>query len=229
MPTLAFLLDVDNTLLANDDVKKDFDEHLQVELGPALTQRFWAIYEQVRHEESVVDIPLSLKRLREQVPLSELDEQTYLHVHSIFDNYPFFNKLYPYVFDTLAYLKTLGTTVVVSDGDLIFQAEKIVNSHLADAVGGRVLIYTHKQEKIDDIMKNYPADHYVMIDDKPQILVDSKRIMGDELTVVFVQQGKYSLEKFPDGFVPDITVPHIGDVRFITAEEFLAMKQEKKQ
>ena len=229
MSTLAFLLDVDNTLLANDDVKKDFDEHLQVELGPALTQRFWAIYEQVRQEESVVDIPVSLKRLREQVPLSELDEQTYLHVHSIFDNYPFFNKLYPYVFDTLAYLKTLGTTVVVSDGDLIFQAEKIVNSHLADAVGGRVLIYTHKQQKIDDIMKNYPADHYVMIDDKPQILVDSKRIMGDELTVVFVQQGKYSLEKFPDGFVPDITVPHIGDVRFITAEEFLSMKQEKKQ
>ncbi len=227
MATLAFLLDVDNTLLANDDVKKDFDEHLQVELGPALTQRFWAIYEQVRQEESVVDIPLSLKRLREQVPLSELDEQTYLHVHSIFDNYPFINKLYPYVFETLAYLKTLGTTVVVSDGDLIFQAEKIVNSHLADAVGGRVLIYTHKQQKIDDIMKNYPADHYVMIDDKPQILVDSKRIMGNTLTIVFVKQGKYSLEKFPESFVPDITVPHIGDVRNITADQFLAGKLSK--
>jgi len=227
MPTLAFLLDVDNTLLANDDVKKDFDEHLQVELGPALTQRFWTIYEQVRHQESVVDIPLSLKRLREEVPLSELDEQTYLHVHSIFDNYPFVNKLYPYVFETLAYLKTLGTTVVVSDGDLIFQAEKIVNSHLADAVNGRVLIYTHKQQKIDDIMKKYPADHYVMIDDKPQILVDSKRIMGDTLTIVFVQQGKYAQEKFPDGFIPDITVPHIGDVRTITAEQFLAGKQSK--
>ncbi len=225
MPTLAFLLDVDNTLLANDDVKKDFDEHLQVELGPALTKRFWDIYEQVRHEESVVDIPQSLKRLREEVPLSELDEQTYLHVHSIFDNYPFFNKLYPYVFETLAYLRTLGTTVVVSDGDLIFQAEKIVAAHLADAVGGRVLIYTHKQQKIDDIMKNYPADHYVMIDDKPQILVDSKHIMGDKLTTVFVQQGKYSQEKFPGGFTPDITVPHIGDVRFITGEEFLGIKQ----
>ena len=227
MPTLAFLLDVDNTLLANDDVKKDFDEHLQVELGPALTQRFWDIYEQVRHERSVVDIPLSLKRLREEVPLSELDEQTYLHVHSIFDNYPFFDKLYPYVFETIAYLNTLGTTVVVSDGDQIFQAEKIVNSHLADAVGGRVLIYTHKQDRIDDIKKNYPVDHYVMVDDKPQILVDSKHIMSDELTTVFVQQGKYSLEKFPDGFMPDITVPHIGDVRNITAEEFLSGKQNK--
>ncbi|GAC1398669.1 MAG: hypothetical protein NVS4B12_03420 [Ktedonobacteraceae bacterium] len=227
MPTLAFLLDVDNTLLANDDVKKDFDEHLQVELGPTLTKRFWDIYEQVRQEESVVDIPLSLKRLREEVPLSELDEQTYLHVHSIFDNYPFFDKLYPYVFETLAYLKTLGTTVIVSDGDLIFQAEKIVNSHLADAVGGRVLIYTHKQEKIDDIMQHYPANHYVMIDDRPKILVDSKRIMGDKLTVVFVQQGKYSLEKFPEGFVPDITVPHIGEVRNITADQFLSVKQGK--
>ena len=76
-------------------------------------------------------------------------------------------------------------------------------------------------------MKNYPADHYVMIDDKPQILVDSKRIMGDELTVVFVKQVKYSLEKFPAGFVPDFTVPHIGYVRNITAEQFLAVKQEK--
>ena len=225
MPTLAFLLDVDNTLLANDDVKQDFDEHLQVELGSALTKRFWAIYEQVRQEESVVDIPLSLKRLREQVPLAELDEQTYLHVHSIFDNYPFINKLYPHVFETLAHLKTLGTTVVVSDGDLIFQAEKIVNSHLAEAVSGRVLIYTHKQQKIDDIMKNYPADHYVMIDDKPQILVDSKRIMGDKLTVVFVQQGRYSLEKFPDGFVPDLTVPHIADVQQFTAAQFLSGKR----
>ncbi len=225
MPTLAFLLDVDNTLLANDDVKKDFDEHLQVELGPTLTKRFWDIYEQVRHEESVVDIPLSLKRLREQVPLAELDERTYLHVHSIFDNYPFVKKLYPHVFETLAYLRTLGTTVIVSDGDLIFQAEKIVNSHLADAVEGRVLIYTHKQEKIDDIMKHYPADHYVMIDDKPQILVDSKSIMGDKLTVVFVQQGKYAQDKFPDAFVPDITVPHISDLQHITVEQFASMKR----
>ncbi len=228
MPTLAFLLDVDNTLLANDDVKKDFDEHLQVELGPVLTQRFWVIYEQVRKEESVVDIPLSLKRLREEVPLSEMDEQTYLHVHSIFDNYPFVNKLYPHVFETLAYLKTLGTTVIVSDGDLIFQAEKIVNSHLADAVGGRVLIYTHKQEHIADIMKNYPSDHYVMIDDRPQILADSKRIMDDKLTVVFVQQGKYSLEKFPEGFVPDITIAHISDLQHITAAQFSTVRTKQQ-
>jgi FMN phosphatase YigB (HAD superfamily) len=227
MPTLVFLLDVDNTLIDNDSIKKDFEEHLQVELGPTLTHRFWDIYEQVRHERNVVDIPLSLKRLREETPLAQLDEQTYLHVHSIFDNYPFFNKIYPYAFETLAYLKTLGTTVIVSDGDLIFQAEKIVTSNLADVVEGRVLIYTHKQQKIDDIKKNYPADHYVMIDDKPSILVDSKEMMGDELTATFVRQGKYALEKFPDAFTPDITVPHIGDLRNISAKQFFLTKKQK--
>ncbi len=227
MPTLVFLLDVDNTLIDNDSVKKDFEEHLQVEVGPTLTKRFWDIYEQVRHEENVVDIPLSLRRLREETTLSQLDEQTYLHIHSIFDNYPFFNNIYPYAFETLAYLKTLGTTVIVSDGDLIFQAEKIVNSNLADAVEGRVLIYTHKQQKIDDIKKNYSADHYVMIDDRPSILVDLKRSKGDELTATFVQQGKYALEKFPDAFPPDIMVPHIGDLRNISAEQFFLMKKQR--
>src|SRR5438128_6021334 len=121
MPTLVFLIDVDNTLIANDEVKKDLDAHLQVELGPGLTERFWELYEQVRMEESVVDIPLALKRLRKQTPLSELDEQTYLHVESIFENYPFFKALYPHTLETLQHLSTLGLTVIVSDGDMSFQ------------------------------------------------------------------------------------------------------------
>ena len=226
MPTLVFLLDVDNTLLANDDVKKDYEEHLQVELGPALTQRFWDIYEQVRRERSVVDIPLSLKRLREDVPLSELDEQTFEHVESIFYNYPFANKVYPHVFETLDYLKTIGTPVVVSDGDLVFQVQKITSSHLNEAVDGHVLIYTHKQQHIDAILKSYPADHYAMVDDKPQILVDSKHILSDKLTTVFVKQGHYSLEKFPQGFVPDITLQQIADLQNITREQFFTTKQQ---
>lgn len=220
MPTLAFLLDVDNTLLNNDEVKKDLDEHIQVELGPELTQRFWDIYEQVRNEKNVVDIPLSLARLREQTPLSQMDEQTYQHVHSIFDNYPFFKKLYPQTLETLKYLSTLGTTIIVSDGDLYFQAEKIVSSHLANAVEGRVLLYVHKQEHIDEIIKQYPADHYVLIDDKPQILMDFKKVMGDRVTTVFVNQGKYA-KQISEGFSPDITVEHIADLQHYSKEQFL--------
>src|SRR5579859_5499266 len=221
MQTLIFLLDVDNTLLDNDGIKEIWDQHLQVDLGPQLTKRFWDIYEQVRKEREVVDIPLSLSRLREQMPLTELDEQTYKHIHSIFENYPFYQALYPHAIETLQYLRTIGLTVIVSDGDQFFQAEKIVNSALAETVEGRVLLYIHKQEHIDEIMQTYPADHYIMIDDKPQILHDSQQIMRGRLTTVFVVQGKYAHGQLPTGFAPDITVSHIGDLRSYTREQFL--------
>ena len=220
MPTLVFLLDVDNTLIDNDKVKEDLNAHLQVELGPKLTARFWEIYEQARLERGVVDIPLSLQRLRAETPLSELDEQTFLHVESIFDNYPFFNALYPHTLETLHHLRTMGLTVIVSDGDQFFQHEKIYRSDLAEAVEGRVLIYTHKQEHLEEILAEYPADHYAMIDDKPDILMDSKAMMGKRLTTVFVKQGHYA-KSVPDNFTPDISVLHIGDLRYFTKEQFL--------
>lgn len=221
MPTLAFWLDVDNTLLANDDIKADLDRHLLVELGPELTQRFWDLYEQVRREKGVVDIPLALARFRGQTSQSELDDLTYGHVRSLFENYPFYQALYPNTLETLQYLRTLGRTVIVSDGDLHFQADKIINSSLAFAVEGRVLIYTHKQEHLDEVMHKYPADHYVMVDDKPTILADSKRILQNRLTTVFVLQGKYAHEEISEHFAPDIVVAHIGDLRQYTREQFL--------
>ncbi len=221
VPTLVFLIDVDNTLIDNDHVKSDLDAHIKVEMGDVLTTRFWELYEQARQESGVVNIPLALLRLREQTPLSELDEQTYLHVHSLFDNYPFFNALYPHTLETLNYLRTLGLTAIVSDGDMYFQAEKIFRSALAETVEGRVLIYTHKQEHLQEIMKQYPADHYAMIDDKPQILADSKSILGEKLTTIFVQQGKYATDQKPANFTPDISVLHFSDLRQFRTEEFL--------
>ena len=221
MPTLVFLIDVDNTLIDNDFVKSDLDEHIKVQMGETVTNCFWELYEQTREDGDVINIPLALKWLREQTPLSELDEQTYEHVHSLFDNYPFFNALYPYTLETLRYLRTLGLTVILSDGDLYFQAEKIFNSAIAETVEGRVLLYTHKQEHLHEIMQRYPADQYAMIDDKPQILAESKLILGNKLTTVFVQQGKYAAGPKPENFHPDISVQHFGDLRSYSAEQFL--------
>lgn len=223
MAALVFLLDVDNTLIANDDVKVDLDEHIKVWLGEKLAARFWELYEQAREQEGIVDIPLALQWLREETPLSEMDDETYLHVKSIFDNYPYFDKLYPHTLETLQHLRTLGLTVIVSDGDMHFQPEKIFRSDLAEAVEGRVLIYKHKQEHLDEIQRLYPADRYVMIDDKPDILADSQKIMGNNLTTVLVKQGKYASQVLPN-FTPDITVLHIGDLRTFTAEQFLPSK-----
>ena len=221
MPTLVFLIDVDNTLIDNDFVKSDVDEHIKVQMGETVTNRFWELYEQTREDGDVINIPLALKWLREQTPLSELDEQTYEHVHSLFDNYPFFNALYPHTLETLRYLRTLGLTVILSDGDLYFQAEKIFNSAIAETVEGRVLLYTHKQEHLHEIMQRYPADQYAMIDDKPQILAESKLILGNKLATVFVQQGKYAAGPNPANFHPDISVQHFSDLRSYSAEQFL--------
>lgn len=221
MPTLVFLIDVDNTLLDFDYVKEDLNEHLEVEIGEAITTRFWELYERTREETGEIDIPLALRWLREEIPLSELDEQTYLHVYSLFDNYPFFHVLYPHALETLQYLRTLGQTVILSDGDCYFQAEKIFNSDIAETVDGNVLIYTHKQEHFNEVMILYPADQYAMIDDKPQILTESKAILGNKLTTVFVQQGKYAAGPKPEHFHPDVSVQHVGDLRSYSADQFL--------
>jgi FMN phosphatase YigB (HAD superfamily) len=221
MPTLAFLLDVDNTLLDNDHVKQIWDERLDLEISPELAARFWDIYEQVRREEDVVDIPLALTRFREETPLATMDEMKYLHMCALFDDFPFAQELFPHAIETLHYLGTLGLTVILSDGDLYFQAKKISRSGLAEIVEGRILLYVHKQEHLDEIMSMYPADHYVMVDDKPKILADSKAILGKRLTTVFVLQGKYARGPLPEHFVPDITVERIGDLRNYGAEQFL--------
>ena len=221
MPRLAFFIDIDNTLLANDTIKDNLDQQMQEIIGTTLTSRFWQIYEDVRIEHSVVDIPLSLERLRAEVSIEEMDSQTYQRFTAIFDRYPFFENLYPDALETLYHLGTLGETIIVSDGDQYFQAEKITNSHIAAAVEGRVLIYIHKQQHLPEILQHYPADHYAMLDDKASILADCKALLGDRLTSVFVRQGKYARMPLPAGFTPDISVEHIGDLRQSTQEQFL--------
>ena len=220
MQTLVFLLDVDNTLLDNDAIKADWDKQLRGELGYTLTARFWEMYEQVRRERGVVDIPLALSRLHERTP--SMDEQTFQHIRSLFLNYPFYERLYPYTIETLEHLRSMGLTVIVSDGDSFFQAEKIMKSHLAMAVGGRVLLFTHKQEHLLEIMRAYPADHYVMVDDNALILRDAKQIMGNRLTTVLVMQGHYATHQRLEGFTPDLKVPQIGVLRIYRRDQILA-------
>jgi FMN phosphatase YigB (HAD superfamily) len=224
MASLTFWIDVDNTLLDNDRVKEDLDRHIRPALGDLLAGRFWDLYEAVRRDSGVVNIPLALERLRATAPPEELDEQTYLHVRSLFEHYPFFEALYPRALETLAYLRTLGLTVIVSDGDQFFQAEKIFSSNLAEAVEGRVLIYDHKQLHLQETMQRYPADHYVAIDDRLDILEESKRQLGGLLTTVFVEQGKYAARgKLATAFAPDIQVAQIAGLGSYSRADFMRL------
>ena len=113
----------------------------------------------------------------------------------------------------IGHLGAWGPTVILSDGDVVFQPRKVERSGIWDAVKGRVLLYVHKEQELDDVERRYPADHYVLVDDKVRILTEVKRAWGTRLTTVFPRQGHYAVEsetsKYP---APDVTVERIGDL-----------------
>jgi hypothetical protein len=99
-------------------------------------------------------------------------------------------------------------------GDVVFQPRKVERSGIFEAVDGQVLIYIHKEEALDDVEHRYPADHYVVVDDKLRILDAVKKIWGDRVTTIFPRQGQYAHDlKAIAGYLPaDLTVERIGDL-----------------
>lgn len=131
---VVVFFDCDNTLLDNDLVQQDLRAHLAREFGPASRDRYWAILEQLRTELGYVDYLGALQRYRVEV---ESDPQLLL-MSSYLVDYPFANRLYPGALDAIRHLGTKGLTVILSDGDVVFQPRKIQRSGLWDAVEGRV-------------------------------------------------------------------------------------------
>ena len=210
MTDTVFLLDVDNTLLDNDAVIADLRRHLVEEFGPEYDQRYWEIFEHLRVELGYADYLGALQRYRIEHPR----ETKVLKLSLFLLHYPFASRVYPAAFDAIRTLKARGRTVILSDGDVVFQPRKIERSGLWAAVDGEVLIYIHKEQMLDDVERRYPARRYVMVDDKRRILTAMKNVWGDRLTTVFVRQGHYAsdpavLAEYPDA---DISVGAIGDI-----------------
>ncbi len=206
----VFLLDVDNTLLDNDHVERDLRRHLAQEFGPEREERYWAIFEQLRTELGYADYLGALQRYRVEHPR----DPHLLNVSSYLLEYPFADRVYPGALDLIGRLRRHGPTVILSDGDVVFQPRKVVRSGLWDAVDGQVLIYVHKEEMLDDVETRYPARHYVMVDDKLRILAAMKQVWGSRLTTVFPRQGHYATdERIVGAFPPaDLTVETIGEL-----------------
>jgi FMN phosphatase YigB (HAD superfamily) len=212
---VVFLLDVDNTLLDNDRVQDDLREHLQDQFGTASRDRYWVIFEQLRSELGYADYLGALQRYRsEALQDPSSNDPRLLKMSSFLVDYPFTQCLYPHVLDVIARLHRWGPTVILSDGDVVFQPIKVLRSGLWKAVDGRVLIYIHKELMLDDVQRRYPARHYVMIDDKLRILAAMKATMGMRLTSVFPRQGHYALDPRSTAGYPaaDLTVERIGEL-----------------
>jgi len=207
---VVFLFDCDNTLLDNDRVQEDLRAHLTREFGSENSARYWEIFETLRAELGYADYLGALQRFR----LKDLNDTRLLFMSSFLIDYPFADVLYPGALDAIRHLRSRGVTVVLSDGDVVFQPRKIERSGLWDAFDGRVLVYIHKEEMLADVEQRFPAERYVMIDDKIRILTAMKAIWGARLTTVFVRQGHYALDaelvaRYPPA---DVTIERIGDL-----------------
>jgi FMN phosphatase YigB (HAD superfamily) len=221
---VVFLLDVDNTLLDNDRFGADLGARLEQAFGADQRDRYWAIFAALREELSYADYLAALEKFR--VGLD--DDPDLLQMSSFMLEYPFANRLYPRALEAIAHLCTLGLPVVLSDGDVVFQPRKIQRSGIWNAVQGRVLIYVHKERALDAMRRRYPARHYVMIDDKAQLLAAMKRVLGEKLTTVFVHQGHYAAQfaaQSANAVIdppPDLEIERIGHLLDHDLSDFLA-------
>jgi FMN phosphatase YigB (HAD superfamily) len=210
MDDAVFLLDVDNTLLDNDHIEGDLKRYLDREVGHESCIGYWSIFEQLRAEVGYADYLGALQRYRQ----ANVHDPRLLMVSTFLVDYPFANRLYPGSLDTIDHLGQWGTTVILSDGDVVFQPRKVQRSGLWEAVKGRVLIYIHKEQMLDDVKNRFPARHYVMVDDKLRILAAMKKQWRDDLTTVFPRQGHYALDQKIVAANPpaDISIDRIGQL-----------------
>jgi FMN phosphatase YigB (HAD superfamily) len=207
---VIFLFDVDNTLLDNDRVAADLQRHLASEISAEGAQEYWRIFEQLRNELGYADYLGALQRYRDKHPRAP----NLLCVSDFFINYPFAERLFPDAIKVVEYVQQWGPAVILSDGDVVFQPLKSSRSGLTNAVSGRVLIYVHKEQELDDVEQRYPAEHYVLVDDKLRILAAVKKIWGSRVTTIFVRQGHYAtdpkiLASYP---AADISIGRIADL-----------------
>jgi FMN phosphatase YigB (HAD superfamily) len=222
---LVFMIDLDNTLLDNDSVKKDIEARMLDILPGKLAQRFWELYEAVRTDLDVIDFWEQFHRLRAEA--TSPDEHAAIdRAAEALAEWDFSSRVYPHALETVLHLKTLGLPLVLSDGDPVFQPTKIHRCGVTQAVDGLVFIFVHKEKYLAKVREQFRAKHYVLVDDKPGILMRSKAVLEERLTTVHVLQGKYALDpKLAVDYTPDIVVERIGDLRGYTAQDFVRAAQ----
>jgi FMN phosphatase YigB (HAD superfamily) len=218
-PTTVFFFDVDNTLLNNDRVTEDLKEYLVRRVGDSSSKRYWELFEDLRLELGYADYLGALQRYRIERPR----DLKLLAVSHFMINYPFANRLFPESLDAVEHARQIGKPVILSDGDVVFQPLKVDRSGLYEVFEHHVLIYIHKELELEDAEAKYPADHYVMVDDKVRILAAIKKRWGGRVTTVFPRQGHYALDasqaaQYPQ---PDITIERIGELQKYSLEQMV--------
>ena len=74
------------------------------------------------------------------------------------------------------------------------------------------------------MQRRYPAAHYVVVDDKPNLLASMKLVLRERLTTVFVRQGHYALAPESNAVQPspDRVIERIGDIATLNLSDLEA-------
>ncbi len=211
---VTFLFDVDNTLIDNDRAKADLSARIAGLLGVAGERRFWELYEEVRRDRGLVNIPLLLARYGDELdadPSLTNEDRRRLRfaLADIVMGFPYGEYLYPGAMAAVRKARTFGPVAVLSEGDATFQPHKIWRTGLDPEVDGNVLVFDRKLDHLDEMTAAFPADHYVLVEDKPEILTAVKQYLGPRVTTVLVRQGKYGKAPLPSGTPPDLVFASI--------------------
>lgn len=216
---LVFLIDVDNTLIDNDRFAADLSARLTLDFGSSECNRFWDIYSRLRDQCGYADYLGALQEFGRE----RKDHNDVLQMSEFLLEYPFEKRLYPHALEVISHLQKMGALAILSDGDVIFQPRKVQRSGLWRAVRGQIMIFVHKEHEAEAIQRRYPASHYVMVDDKPQILASMKKVFGNRITTIFVSQGHYAEEALHAELTPppDRHIQCIADLIKFNYSDFL--------
>lgn len=205
MQDSVFCVDFDETLFATDRLRADLTEAIQQRFSAAVAERYQVAYEATR-QQGGVSIPSVLWQLRQQ---GDMTIEQVSQLTGLFHTFPYQQYVYDGAEAALMHLKTLGTVLILSDGDAFFQAKKIYTTSLA-AMVDQVIIVPNKIEYFEQLQGFYPARTYVFIDDKPRVLDGVHQYFGTKAKSVHVRQGRYA-HTDPENR-PSKTIHSIADI-----------------
>jgi len=215
---IVFFLDVDNTLLDNDRFIADLKKHLKYECGHGRAKEYWTFLEELQEELGYDDYLGALQRYHN----AHAHDPHALEVSRFIIDYSFGKRLFPHAREVVNHLKKWGKPVILSDGDVVFQPRKIELAGLYKEVDGHVLIYTHKEQEINDVEERYPADHYFVIDDRLDILATFKKRWCSNVTTVLIRQGSYAKKESRNHLETDLKFARIGDLLQYDINRYIA-------
>ncbi len=185
-PKIAFFIDVDNTLINNDQIKEEIKKSLMQVLGEKEANHFWQHHDEFRSYEKFVDFPKVIR----QYCSEKHEDRCELVFNKIFDSIGFAKAMYPNVKEVISHLQSIGQVNLFTEGDSIYQRMKIEKSGLSELVDA-IFLFEHKMDHVKEVVNQFEDFKKIFIDDRAMNLVKIKA-MYPEVYIIEVAQGHYS-------------------------------------